>query len=322
MNKVRLGLIVLVCMSTKVLAGNLEPPAGPGEEASAMYSIEAVYQRLLHGTPGVKWSGGFREPTAPPGSTGHDLNEVMAKAPSLDNTNGVTTEKVPTSQTFWGLTSNEWGTQIGTGTRTLSTNTAEVQAGYYAATNLTEVDTDLVTNNIRVDVNIFGVTGTVYECSVPKTGLTDSYGTNDDGFLEKGIAWPDPRFSTNALEPEVVIDNLTGLMWTKNANLWGTTNWWAALTNCNEHTVYGYDDWRLPNVRELFSLIDFGQRAPALPSGYPFTGVKYGFSLEYYWTGTTTLKDTGNAWKVRMYDGNTIYDGKATLHYIWPVRGP
>ena len=95
--------IVLVCMSAKVLAGNLEPPGPPGSSNSAMYTIEAVYQRLDNGTPGTKWTGGFREPPGPPGPTMHDMNEVMAKAPSRDDTNGGTTNDMLSGKTFWGL---------------------------------------------------------------------------------------------------------------------------------------------------------------------------------------------------------------------------
>ena len=59
--------IILVCMCAQVFAGNLEPPGPPGSSNSAMYTIEAMYQRLVHGTPGTKWTGGFRGPTAPQG---------------------------------------------------------------------------------------------------------------------------------------------------------------------------------------------------------------------------------------------------------------
>ena len=50
---------------------------------------------------------------------------------------------------------------------------------------------------------------------VPKTGQTTSYAEGDDGDWEKGIASPDPRFTDN--EDGTVTDNLTGLIWLKNA---------------------------------------------------------------------------------------------------------
>lgn len=51
---------------------------------------------------------------------------------------------------------------------------------------------------------------------VPKTGLTTSYAPGDDGALQKGVAWPNPRFTDN--NNGTITDNLTGLIWLKNAN--------------------------------------------------------------------------------------------------------
>ena len=348
MNKVKLSLIVLVCINANIFAGSLEPPGPPGSSNSAMYTIEAVYQRLDNGTPGTKWTGGFREPTAPPGSTMHNLNEVMAKAPSRDDSNGATTNDVRSDKIFWGLTTNEWGTQTGTGTRTLSADTSTVNAGYYEATNLTLVDTNLVSNNIRGYFTIFGVTGAVYS-PVPRTGQTNTYGLDDDsdGALQRGVAWPVPRFTTNAVGPatNVVIDNLTGLMWTKNANIPGLTyplmDWTNAMlycsTNLNIRTndvgeivgYGGYTNWHLPNRKELLSLINCEYCNFALSDttgtnqwtdGDPFTNV----DGNRYWTSTTYAGNPAYAWYVWMTSGNMDRNElkTGTAGVIWPVRGP
>ncbi len=62
-----------------VCAGNLEPPAGPDDDASAMYTIEDLYDYIDTGVAGVKRTGGFAEPVSDPGSTGRTLDEVHAK---------------------------------------------------------------------------------------------------------------------------------------------------------------------------------------------------------------------------------------------------
>ena len=54
---------------------------------------------------------------------------------------------------------------------------------------------------------------------VPKTGQTTIYAAGDDGALQKGVAWPTPRFTDN--DNGTVTDNLTGLIWMKNANAFG-----------------------------------------------------------------------------------------------------
>jgi len=159
---------------------------------------------------------------------------------------------------------------------------------------------------------------------VEKTGQTSTYGPNDDGTLEKGVAWPDPRFTD--YPDGTVTDNLTGLVWLRNANCFATRMVWDdALAVCNNLAdgqcglMDGSEpgDWRLPNVKELQSLIDFGQYDPALPSGHPFSGVQF-----YYWSSTTDADDTSGAWFVSLYDG-IVYNDSKTIngHFVWPVRG-
>jgi len=104
---------------------------------------------------------------------------------------------------------------------------------------------------------------------VPQTGQTTSYRTGDDGDLEQGAEWPNPRFTVSG---DSVTDNLTGLMWTKDANF-GSKTWGQAKSYCSSLSWGGYDDWRLPNVLELQSLIDYALQNPALPTGHPFTDV-------------------------------------------------
>ena len=54
---------------------------------------------------------------------------------------------------------------------------------------------------------------------VPKTGQTTAYAAGDDGTLQKGVASPTPRFTDHG--NGTVTDNLTGLIWTKDANAFG-----------------------------------------------------------------------------------------------------
>ena len=156
---------------------------------------------------------------------------------------------------------------------------------------------------------------------LPKTGQTISYATGDDGDLEMGVAWPDTRFTDNL--DNTAKDNLTGLVWTKNANLPnGTLTWQAALDyvagmNAGTHPNFGYTDWRLPNVNELNSLTDNSKYVPALPQGHPFINVQSGG----YWSSTTDAYGTGHAWVVSMNYGGVSSDLKSDYFiYAWPVR--
>jgi hypothetical protein len=158
---------------------------------------------------------------------------------------------------------------------------------------------------------------------VPKSGQTTSYATGDDGNLQKGVAWPTPRFTDN--NNGTVTDNLTGLIWTQNANIFDAKNWTEALTAANnlksgddgltDGSVAG--DWRLPNRKELESLVDCGRVNPALPAGHPFTGVQ----SSAYWASTTIADGTTSAWNVHFKLGSVISYYKGASVYVWCVRG-
>ncbi|MBF0339084.1 MAG: DUF1566 domain-containing protein [Nitrospirae bacterium] len=157
------------------------------------------------------------------------------------------------------------------------------------------------------------------------TGQTATYGGNDDGALQKGMPWPAPRLSDNTT---IVTDNLTGLVWTKDAGIptvgssctGGYMNWAAALNYVaclNTSSYLGYTDWRLPNRKELMSLLNRGTFAPSLPSSHPFTNVQG----NAYWSSTTYAANTGKAWAVYIYDGVEAAYDKTYNNSAWAVRG-
>ena len=142
-------------------------------------------------------------------------------------------------------------------------------------------------------------------------------------------------------------DNLTGLVWLKNANCAvffdGDTighnyrGWSSALTAANS-LASGYcgltdssseGDWRLPNVRELQSLVHYGVffEGPAVPNtagtgqwteGDPFTGVQ----PDLYWSSTVKPAVEPGEWDALVVDLNDglVFIGY-TYYYVWPVRG-
>lgn len=159
-----------------------------------------------------------------------------------------------------------------------------------------------------------------FPAPIPVTGQTTSYDANspprDDGALQKGVVSPNPRFTKNVNISKdynhngicdghescngTITDRLTGLIWLQNANCPNTGgDWQTALDNVvqlnTNGTINGNDcgdtskagshqtDWRLPNVRELQSLVDYGQSYPTLPSNHPFVN----FEATYYWSATT-----------------------------------
>jgi hypothetical protein len=185
---------------------------------------------------------------------------------------------------------------------------------------------------------------------VPRTGQTPTVPLNPapagfDGALQKGVAWPNPRFTDNN-NNGTVTDNLTGLIWLKDANCkdtvgginksTGLLTWANALTwsnnlaggSCGLADGSTAGQWRLPNVREMQSLVDYGLSNPALcntggsgkwTEGAPFIGVP---SAGTYWSSSTLVSNTDYVWTVFLGMGNVSYGYKADpTYYVWPVRG-
>jgi hypothetical protein len=181
---------------------------------------------------------------------------------------------------------------------------------------------------------------------VPQTGQTECWkadgspsmcdGTGQDGDIQAGVASPTPRFTDR--RDGTVRDNLTGLLWLKDAHCFqgggGGLLWQDALDaantlasgSCGLSDGSRLGDWRLANVKELQSLLDFGRGVPpALPAGYPFSNVPTGGNV-FYWSSTTMQDEFDSvltyAYIVRIDFGFTQLDLKAsTFHRVWPVKG-
>jgi hypothetical protein len=168
---------------------------------------------------------------------------------------------------------------------------------------------------------------------LPETGQTTCYneagaeiacaGTGQDGELQMGVAWLNPRFvSGTGAEADCMIDTLTGLMWPKNGNLAGAVTWQGALdyvrNSINTVNLCGYSDWRIPSVIELESLVNAQQANSAeWLNGQRFSNVQ----SNYYWSSTTYSRNTSSAWVVGIVMGDMVYGSKADIYYAWPVRG-
>ena len=143
-------------------------------------------------------------------------------------------------------------------------------------------------------------------------------GSGQDGELRKGFPWPIPRFEP---EGDTVRDRLTGLVWTMDANIAKFPVAWQEALNyivrMNRERTFGYSDWRLPNRRELRSLMSHQMIQPALPEGHPFRKVFLG----WYWTSTTAAINTAYAWYIHMEGARMFYGNKEQFFLLWPVRG-
>lgn len=193
---------------------------------------------------------------------------------------------------------------------------------------------------------------------LPRTGQTSCYNetgviipcakTGQDGDKKAGVPMPSPRFSDN--RNGTITDNLTGLIWLKDANctdtvggikrVGGLLNWSSGLIWSNnlsdgkcglsDKSVAG--DWRLPNLNELRSLLDYSHHDPILPGGHPFSNVQ----SVWYWSSTTNPVYSSGAYNVGMSRGSVHSTNKGRMSMggvsrvgnkidsvlgVWPVRG-
>ncbi|MDH4263117.1 MAG: DUF1566 domain-containing protein [Spirochaetia bacterium] len=112
-----------------------------------------------------------------------------------------------------------------------------------------------------------------------------------------------------------VLDSASNLVWQKcsmgltSPACTGTATsatWAAALTYCNTLTLSGRT-WRLPNVNELSSLVDTTVTpAPAAINNTIFPGTLANF----YWSSSTYVPVTANAWYVFFLDGSVGFSLK------------
>jgi hypothetical protein len=144
-----------------------------------------------------------------------------------------------------------------------------------------------------------------------QTGQTTSFHANDDVNLSRGIARSYSRDDTK----EVVVDNVTQLMWQDNADANTITKGWTdAVAYCEDLTLGGYSDWRLPSIEELRSIIDIGRYDPAINPVFQNV-VSHG-----YWSSSTFVGGTSGAWGVGFGYGDDYWGGKSHSLYVCCVR--
>ena len=114
---------------------------------------------------------------------------------------------------------------------------------------------------------------------------------------------------------DTVTDTMTGLMWQQATD--GAMNWEAAISHCEALPLAGYTDWRLPNRKELRSIVDCSFYLPAIDIDYFPDTVS-----SFYWSSTTWANDTSQPWDLYFdYGRDSTYYNKSYSYYMRAVRG-
>ncbi len=192
----------------------------------------------------------------------------------------------------------------------------------------------------------------------PDTGLTKCYNDSvkipcpaeGDDFYGQDAQYKGPVRSYTSLAGGMVQDNVTGLIWemkehmdgvadysnfhdADNTYSWcdtdsntnggyegtcGTNDTKDFLSALNRANFGGHNDWRLPTIKELATLVDLSQSSPAVDPVFAAT-----IQSSHYWSSTTSANNFHYAWLVEFPCGaNNHLDGnKSSDHYVCAVRG-
>ncbi len=111
----------------------------------------------------------------------------------------------------------------------------------------------------------------------------------------------------------IVTDTVTNLQWQDDA-IGSEMDWEAAITYCEDLELDTLDDWRLPNINELKSIIDRSRFKPAIVDEFEHT------SSSVYWSSTTYEDFKYNALHSSFNSGNTNNDDKSSSYFVRCVR--
>ena len=169
-------------------------------------------------------------------------------------------------------------------------------------------------------------------CSAYDLSRCVSHGVPDTGVTEcatstaLGLACPQGVFPTQDAESGTNVMNFTdhgngtlthddtGLMWQVVDDQASYTHA-TATSACDSLVLAGYDDWRLPDRFELFSIVDFGRASPSIDPLFSSTG------LEPYWTSTPAVTPS-LYWRVDFSTGVVYASADGSSHRVRCVRDP
>jgi len=327
MRKVRSGLTVSIVCAGLLWAGAVM--AAPGGEP---------------GPPGEKSSkGGNKQCKADLDTCSADLGTCNADLGTCDadlntcNTDltqaqGDLTQSqtdLATCNTDLGTCNNNFGTCSADLTACEGTLTTTEGALATCNTDLGTCDADLVACLAEPN-GLFPATGqtTAYQAD-KNDGIAGPVDVPDDGTVQAGapLSYTDNGDGT-------ITDNNTGLMWEKKVGTNGclhcvndTFRWsgdgsqetiwdWLDPVNAEGGTGFaGFDDWRIPNVKELQSIVDYEHTDPSID---PIFGPT---AASFYWSSTTGDFNPADAWGVNFFNGFVGLSTKFEVRRVRAVRG-
>ncbi len=109
-----------------------------------------------------------------------------------------------------------------------------------------------------------------------------------------------------------VYDDQSDLTWEDGKNHLRT--WEGAIGYCEALSIGGARNWRLPNVNELLSIVDYNTQNTVINPAFNY------LVNQPYWSSTTDARDSGSAWYVNFSDGYSRSFPKSVSRYVRCVR--
>ena len=163
----------------------------------------------------------------------------------------------------------------------------------------------------------------VAAAALPSTSIAQCAGGNENGFVPAST----PVADFLARDDGTVLHAPSRRLWQRcalgqawdGASCTGTPDrlsWSAALAAAEAHEQAGFDDWRLPNRKELASIIEDRCFLPAINVAvFPLA------PGDVYWTASPLHDGLEQAWRVDFADGRIEAVATSSLHVVRLVRG-
>ncbi|SHO81366.1 hypothetical protein MNB_SV-15-932 [hydrothermal vent metagenome] len=121
--------------------------------------------------------------------------------------------------------------------------------------------------------------------------------------IQKAFQWQDVEYSQSEVDGYINGNSIDKVESFENA-----------ITYCEDLILDGYDDWRLPNFNELYTLVDRNISNPSLSSSFEYA------PIGNYWSSTTVESNSDKGWIIDFEYGNSGWLDKSSNAYVRCIR--
>jgi ribosomal protein L40E len=171
-----------------------------------------------------------------------------------------------------------------------------------------------VNTNIAVWISVIGLVigmGIVFISIVPNMSNNNDYTTEAQPAAEEAMTEMAPTYEpaiATSTSEDVFVDTDTNLMWQDDIEAKEVTkDWRGAIDYCEDLSLAGFNDWRLPDQDSLEAL-------------YPKQQYLTNVVSAYYWSSSSSVSNSNYAWNVVFYNGGYNYNNKRHYFHVRCVR--